>query len=56
MHVADDKSDIALIDAGEDRLKALEAAAAQAEADYRAAAQALSKARLRALERRSTRR
>jgi DNA repair protein RecN (Recombination protein N) len=39
------KSDIALIDAGEDRLKALEAAARAAEADYRAAALALSKAR-----------
>jgi DNA repair protein RecN (Recombination protein N) len=42
------KDDIALIDAGEDRLKALEKAAAQAEADYRAAAEALSKARLKA--------
>ena len=41
-------ADIALIDAGEDRLKALEAAAAQAEADYRAAAEALSKARAKA--------
>jgi DNA repair protein RecN (Recombination protein N) len=40
--------DIALIDAGEDRLQALEKAAAQAEADYRAAAAALSKARLKA--------
>ena len=39
------KSDIALIDAGEDRLKALEAAAKQAEAAYQAAAQLLSKAR-----------
>ena len=38
-------SDIALIDAGEEKLKALEAAARAAEADYRAAAQALSKAR-----------
>ncbi|MFY9602651.1 MAG: DNA repair protein RecN [Pseudolabrys sp.] len=38
-------ADIALIDAGEDKLKALEAAAVQAEATYRAAAQALSKAR-----------
>jgi DNA repair protein RecN (Recombination protein N) len=38
-------SDLALIDAGEDRLKALEAAARAAEADYRAAALALSKAR-----------
>ena len=42
------KSDIALIDAGEDRLKALEAAAREAEADYRAAADRLSKARLKA--------
>jgi DNA repair protein RecN (Recombination protein N) len=42
------KSDIALIDAGEDRLKALEAAAREAEADYRAAAGKLSKARLKA--------
>jgi DNA repair protein RecN (Recombination protein N) len=42
------KDDIALIDAGEDRLKALEKAAAKAEADYRAAAEALSKARLKA--------
>src|SRR5664279_4441200 len=41
------KSDIALIDAGEDRLKALEAAAREAEADYRAAADGLSKARLK---------
>ncbi|HZL61553.1 MAG TPA: DNA repair protein RecN [Pseudolabrys sp.] len=41
------KSDIALIDAGEDRLKALEAAAREAEADYRAAADRLSKARLK---------
>jgi DNA repair protein RecN (Recombination protein N) len=40
------KSDIALIDAGADRLKALEAAAREAEADYRAAADRLSKARL----------
>src|SRR5690242_17002438 len=38
-------ADIALIDAGEDQLKALEAAAAQAEAAYRAAAEALSQAR-----------
>jgi DNA repair protein RecN (Recombination protein N) len=37
--------DIALIDAGEERLKQLEAAGAQAEAAYRAAAQALSQAR-----------
>jgi len=42
------KDDIALIDAGEDRLKALDKAAAQAEADYRKAADALSKARLKA--------
>ncbi len=42
------KDDIALIDAGEDRLKALEKAAAQSEADYRKAAEALSKARLKA--------
>ena len=42
------KSDIALIDAGEDRLKALVAAAAKAEADYRAAAGTLSKARAKA--------
>ena len=41
-------SDITLIDAGEERLKALETAAKQAETDYRAAAQALSKARLKA--------
>ena len=39
------KSDIALIDAGEEKLKALVAAAAKAEADYRAAAGTLSKAR-----------
>jgi DNA repair protein RecN (Recombination protein N) len=38
-------SDIALIDAGADRLKALEAAAKAADGDYRAAAVALSKAR-----------
>jgi DNA repair protein RecN (Recombination protein N) len=42
------RSDIALIDAGADRLKALEAAAREAEADYRAAADRLSKARLKA--------
>jgi DNA repair protein RecN (Recombination protein N) len=42
------KSDIALIDAGEEKLKALEIAAAQAEADYRAAADRLSMARLKA--------
>ena len=38
-------ADIALIDAGEDRLKALEAASAQAETAYRAEAGALSQAR-----------
>ncbi len=38
-------ADIALIDAGEDKLKALEAAAVQTEAAYRTAAEALSKAR-----------
>ncbi|MEJ2435393.1 MAG: DNA repair protein RecN, partial [Pseudolabrys sp.] len=38
-------SDIALIDAGEEMLKALEDAARAAQADYRAAAQALSQAR-----------
>jgi DNA repair protein RecN (Recombination protein N) len=38
-------SDIALIDAGADRLKALEAAAQQADADYRTAATTLSKSR-----------
>jgi DNA repair protein RecN (Recombination protein N) len=42
------KNDIALIDAGEDRLRVLDAAAAQAELDYRKAAEALSKARLKA--------
>jgi DNA repair protein RecN (Recombination protein N) len=42
------KADIALIDAGEDRLKALTAAAAKAEADYAAAAGTLSKARAKA--------
>ncbi len=41
-------ADIALIDAGEDKLKALDVAAAQAEATYRAAAQALSQARCKA--------
>jgi DNA repair protein RecN (Recombination protein N) len=41
-------SDIALIDAGEERLKALEQAARAAEADYRAAADKLSKARTKA--------
>jgi DNA repair protein RecN (Recombination protein N) len=39
------KADLALIDAGEERLKALEAAARAAEADYRAAAAALSRSR-----------
>ena len=38
-------ADIALIDAGEDRLKALELAAGEADAAYRKAADALSKAR-----------
>jgi len=42
------KSDIALIDAGEQKLKALEAAAAAAEADYRAAAETLSQSRAKA--------
>jgi DNA repair protein RecN (Recombination protein N) len=42
------KSDIALIDAGEEKLKALVEAAAKAEADYRAAAGTLSKARAKA--------
>jgi len=41
-------ADIALIDAGEEKLKALLAASAQAEAAYRAAAQALSQARNKA--------
>src|SRR5499427_147879 len=40
--------DIALIDAGEDKLKSLEAAATQADAAYRSAAQALSQARTNA--------
>ena len=44
------QADIALIDAGEEKLKALEAAARTAEADYRAAADKLSKARLKAGE------
>ena len=38
-------ADIALIDAGEEKLKKLEAACAQAEGDYRAAAETLSLAR-----------
>ena len=42
------QGDIALIDAGEDKLKALEAASLQAESDYRAAAEALSEARAKA--------
>jgi DNA repair protein RecN (Recombination protein N) len=42
------KSDIALIDAGEEKLKALEQAARAAEADYREAAGALSKSRAKA--------
>ena len=41
------KDDIALIDAGEDRLKELEAACVQTEADFRKAAEALSKARVK---------
>jgi DNA repair protein RecN (Recombination protein N) len=40
--------DISLIDAGEDKLKALDAAAREAEAAYRKAAEALSKARVKA--------
>jgi DNA repair protein RecN (Recombination protein N) len=42
------KSDIALIDAGEEKLGALEAAARAAEADYRAAVDTLSKSRAKA--------
>ncbi|HZQ12328.1 MAG TPA: DNA repair protein RecN [Pseudolabrys sp.] len=42
------RSDLALIDAGEEKLKALETAARAAEADYRAAADALSKSRAKA--------
>jgi DNA repair protein RecN (Recombination protein N) len=42
------KADVALIDAGEEKLKALEAAARRVDADFRTAAQALSKARLKA--------
>jgi len=42
------KSDLALIDAGEEQLKALEAAARATEADYRAAADALSRSRAKA--------
>jgi DNA repair protein RecN (Recombination protein N) len=42
------QSDIALIDAGEDRLKALVAAAAEADAHYRTVASTLSKARAKA--------
>ena len=44
------QADIALIDAGAEKLKALEAAARTAEAEYRAAADKLSKARLKAGE------
>jgi DNA repair protein RecN (Recombination protein N) len=40
--------DIALIDAGEEKLKSLQAAAAKADADFRAAAIALSQARIKA--------
>ena len=47
--------DIALIDAGEEKLKSLEAAAMQAHAAYRTAAQALSQARAKAATSRSTR-
>jgi DNA repair protein RecN (Recombination protein N) len=39
------KSDLALIDAGEEKLKRLEAAVKAADVDYRAAAEALSKSR-----------
>ena len=42
------KADVALIDAGEGRLKALEDAARHADADYHAAAAGLSKARAKA--------
>jgi len=42
------QDDIALIDAGEDRLKELEATAIKTEAEYRKAAEALSKARVKA--------
>jgi len=42
------QADIALIDAGEDRLKALVAAVAKADADYSAAANLLAKARVKA--------
>ena len=42
------QDDIALIDAGEDRLKELEATAIRTEAEYRKAAEALSKARAKA--------
>jgi len=41
-------ADIALIDAGEEKLKGFEAAAKKADADFRAAATALSKARIKA--------
>jgi DNA repair protein RecN (Recombination protein N) len=42
------RDDIGLIDAGEEKLKVLEAAAAAADAEFRKAAEALSKARLKA--------
>ncbi|MFA6267511.1 MAG: DNA repair protein RecN [Pseudolabrys sp.] len=42
------KADIGLIDAGEARLKTLEKAAAKADADFRVAADVLSKARIKA--------
>ena len=42
------KTDIALIDAGEEQLKALASAAKEADAAYRKAAEALSKARVKA--------
>jgi len=41
-------ADVALIDAGEEKLKSLDAAAKQADADFSAAASALSKARIKA--------
>jgi DNA repair protein RecN (Recombination protein N) len=42
------RADVALIDAGEDKLKALEVAATQADAAYHGAAAALSRARVKA--------
>jgi DNA repair protein RecN (Recombination protein N) len=42
------RDDIGLIDAGEEKLKVLRAAATQADAEFRKAAEALSKARLKA--------